>query len=85
MHSDTGKLYNGTEEELSALEKTLGDKLKRLGEQEYEHLKKIDPPTLRPEELALMRFIEERKRLKAPHNVAIQNAFRLGFRAGRES
>lgn len=39
----------------------------------------------RPLELALMRFVEERKRLKAPNRPEVRNAFRLGWLAAEKT
>lgn len=39
------------------------------------------PEQQRPAELALMRFVADRKKLKAPVTLEIKNAFRIGFKS----
>lgn len=82
MDSRTGKIYQiediQTQLDLEAL---LGRKLIDLTPAEHNTLLEHSPEK-RPEELAVMRFKETRKKLGANNGLAVLNAFRLGYRAG---
>ena len=82
MNTRNGQIYQiENPEERAELESRLGHLLTDLTDHENEVLQSL-PIGDRAEQLALMRFIAERRRLKAPHGVEVQNAFRLGYRAG---
>ena len=84
MDTSSGKLYRTeTEEAYKTLKEKLGDKLKSVSEKDYEFLQTI-PEEKRPEELAVREFKESRDKLGAPFSMSIENAFRLGYRAGRK-
>lgn len=83
MDTRTGKIYemNVNEEELLNEQKKLfNEALTKLKESEYKAIKDL-PEDSRPLELALLRFIEERKKLGAPHGIEVKNAFRLGYQS----
>ena len=81
MDTRTGKIHEiENEKQKVELEARLNGTLTLLSNRENEILSRVTEQD-RPLELALMRFIEERKRLDAPYGLAIQNAFRLGYQA----
>ena len=82
MNTRSGQIYEIKDaQEQADIESRLGTKLTDLTTHEYEVLNALSNEE-RAEKLALMRFLAERKRLKAPHGVDIQNGFSLGYRAG---
>lgn len=82
MNTRNGNIYEiSSAQEQADIEATLGHKLVDLTTHENKILSEL-PNEERAETLALMRFVAERKCLKAPHGAEIQNAFRLGYRAG---
>jgi len=78
MNQDTGKieLFENEEDARSR-------RLTPLSPKEYQAMMGM-PEEARPVELALLRFIGERKRLKAPVTLEVKNAFRLGYLAAKE-
>lgn len=76
MDTRTGKIAETTDE----FAKSSGERLTRLTNQEHELMKGL-PEELRPQELALRRFVEDRAKLKAPCDANIRNGFRLGYQA----
>lgn len=64
--------------ELQALENRIGKTLTRLTTSEVNSLKHI-PEADRPRELAVSRFIQERKRLGGKVTMESLNAYRLGY------
>lgn len=90
MNTRTGKIYNLSnfepltkhydDDDRIKVQPMLGHNLTQLSDKENEVLGQLAEQD-RPEQLALMRFIDERKRLGAPYGLSVQNAFRLGYRA----
>lgn len=82
MHQATGKFFN----EDDRAKQTLAEQLKitKLTDKEYLAVKYL-PEEDRPAALALSRFVESRTKLGARVDVAVKNAFRLGFQQGRDS
>lgn len=78
MQTDTGKIVMMDSSE--AKEAALRERLTQLTQKEHALLLNIEEKD-RPVELAVTRFIEERKRLKAPHGIEVKNAFRQGYLA----
>ena len=82
MDTRTGNIYKVKDaKEQAEIEEWLGTKLIELADREANMLQNL-PQEKRAEELALYRFVEERKRLRAKYGLEIQNAFRLGYKAG---
>jgi hypothetical protein len=83
MDTRTGKIYELSDDQLKQASDPFRMsewKITELSKTENEILNKL-PEKDRPEKLALMRFVAERKRLKAPHDAGVQNAFLLGYKA----
>jgi hypothetical protein len=78
MDTKTGKIVGY--DELASAKEEIKKHFTPLTEKEYIDISKIEE-RLRPEHLALLRFIDTRRCLGAPHGAEIQNAFRLGYRA----
>lgn len=84
MQESNGKIHEfENDEQVSAAEKALGERLVRLTNEEAQLLQRI-PEEDRPRELALQRYVQERKAIGGVVNPWTMQAFRRGFDAARK-
>jgi hypothetical protein len=80
MDTKSGMIHEMNEADIEALKKAYDGRLTELNTAEHMAIKPF-PQERRPEELALIRFLDEREKLGAPCGLWVQNAFRLGYLA----